>query len=399
VTRIAPGGLAENDGRLKPRDKLVSVNGVDLTNATRAEALTALMNAGNVCAIVIERQEISAELDNSLSMRRFTSSSSSRKRRPSKSKLHPLKLGVSIAFEECSSLPKPLSGGQAVTYKNKIIVGGHYSADSSALYEYDPETDTWSTLTHSPSMWFFGLTVFQDKLTLIGGFNTKTQDCSSKIFSLNEREGSWLGSLPSMPTPRMHSTTISLGSSLVVAGGRNNRATLNCIEVFNFSSQQWYTAHPLTVEQSSMRSLCQGGFWYLLGGEQQGFPTSRVVYTQLQSLIDSAFHKTGSVSCFKAIRGLPNIYSAVALNGGKIIAIGGKHATGSEASSMIYALCEDPFSWLEVGELPVPLSNACAIPLSDDEVLIIGGCTDDGKDTDFVYRLYLQETTTQKKDS
>ena len=120
----------------------------------------------------------------------------------------------------------------------------------------------------------------------------------------------------------MHSSAISLGSSLVVAGGRNNKTTLNCIEVFSFASQQWYTAHSLMLEQSSMKSICHNGLWFLLGGKQQGFATQRAIYTPLQSLIDSSLHKQGSVSCFKAIPQFPNTYSAVTLLGGKIVLIG-----------------------------------------------------------------------------
>lgn len=241
--------------------------------------------------------------------------------------------------------------------------------------------------------WFYALAVFQDKITVVGGFDVESQNCSAKLHAWNEREGSWMASLPPMPTARMHSSATSLGSSLVVAGGRNNKATLNCIEVFNFASQQWYVAHPLMLEQSSMKSICHNGFWFLLGGEQQGFASPRALYTPLQSLIDSSFHKQGSVSCFKAIPHLPNTYSAVTLLGGKIVLIGGTSSDSSN-SNKIYALTEDPMSWLEVGELPLGLTHCCAVAVSNQEALVIGGRGDDGNDSNDVFRLFLQEATT-----
>lgn len=270
-------------------------------------------------------------------------------------------------------------------------MGGQYSKNCGAIFEYDPEEDSWNTLANSPT-WFYSLAVFQDKITVVGGFEVASQNCSAKLHAWNEREGSWMASLPPMPTARMHSSAISLGSSLVVAGGRNNKATLNCIEVFNFASQQWYAAHPLMLEQSSMKSICHNGFWFLLGGEQQGFASPRALYTPLQSLVDSSFHKHGSVSCFKAIPHLPNTYSAVTILGGKIILIGGT-TSNSQTSNKIYALAEDPMSWLEVGELPIGLTHSCAVPISDQEALVIGGRGDDGEDSGEVFRLYLQETT------
>ena len=296
-------------------------------------------------------------------------------------------------------MPEPLTDAQAIPYKGKIIVGGHYSENCSAIYEYGPEEDSWNTLATSPT-WFYALAVFQDKVTVVGGFDPESQSCSDKLHAWNEREGSWMASLPPMPTARMHSSAISLGSSLVVAGGRNNKTTLNCIEVFSFASQQWYTAHPLMLEQSSMKSICHNGFWFLLGGEQQGFATQRAIYTPLQSLIDSSLHKQGSVSCFKAIPRLPNTYSAVTILGGKIVVIGGTSGNSSDTSNKMYALCEDPMSWLEVGELPVTLTHVCAVSLSDQEALVIGGRSEDGNDVNDVYRIFLQEgssTATSQK--
>jgi N-acetylneuraminic acid mutarotase len=74
-----------------------------------------------------------------------------------------------------------------------------------------------------------------------------------------------------------------------------------------------------------------------------------------------------------------------------VIAIGGDHGRGSQTSTKIYALCEDPLSWVEVGCLPVPLSYSCAVTLSDREVVVIGGRDKSGNDTDIVYRIALQE--------
>ena len=304
---------------------------------------------------------------------------------------------MSIEYEVCSSLLEPLTDGQAVLYRGRVIVGGQYSENCAAIFEYNPEDDTWNELACSPT-WFYSLAVFQDKLTVVGGFDTELQNCSANLHAWNEREGSWMASLPPMPTARMHSSAVSLGSSLVVAGGRNNKATLNCIEVFNFASQQWYVAHPLMLEQSSMKTICHNGFWFLLGGEQQGFASPRALYTPLQSLVDSSFHKQGSVSCFKAIPRLPNTYSAVTILGSKIVLIGGTSGN-SGCSNKIYALTENPMSWLEVGELPVSLTHACAVAISDQEALIIGGRGEDGSDSNDVFRIFLQEKTSSSVSS
>ena len=48
-------------------------------------------------------------------------------------------------------------------------------------------------------------------------------------------------------------------------------------------------------------------------------------------------------------------------------------------------------SWLEIGEIPFPLSNSCAVLVSDEEIIVIGGREENGSDSDVVYRVFLEE--------
>ena len=56
MTKIAPGGLAEQDGRLRLGDKLVEVNSVNMMNATHPEAVTALKEVSDSCTLVVSRE-------------------------------------------------------------------------------------------------------------------------------------------------------------------------------------------------------------------------------------------------------------------------------------------------------------------------------------------------------
>ena len=292
--------------------------------------------------------------------------------------------------EACSSLPEELCDAQAVLLNNKICVGGHYSKTYSSIYQYDPDTDEWTMLATSP-VWFFAMAVVQDKLTVVGGFDPKDQSCTNSLYALNERESNWISSLPDMPTARMHASAVTMGTSLVVAGGRNSSTALTCVEVFSLESLQWYSAHPLLLERSSMKTVLHSGYWYLLGGERQGFATARAVCTPLQSLIDSALHKSGSVSRFKAIPSLPTSHGAMSVLGGTIVCVGGRQGAENTTSAAIFALSADPLSWLEIGELPFPLTNSSAVLLSDEEILVIGGREENGSDSNAVYRVFLEE--------
>jgi C-terminal processing protease CtpA/Prc len=55
-------GAAVEDGRLKPGDRLLEVNGVEMTGKTQSEAVAILRNApqGSKVSIVVSRQEDSS---------------------------------------------------------------------------------------------------------------------------------------------------------------------------------------------------------------------------------------------------------------------------------------------------------------------------------------------------
>jgi len=55
IKNIVKGSLADRDGRLQQGDKLLSVNGISLTNVTNKEALDVLRNAGDYISIVAVR--------------------------------------------------------------------------------------------------------------------------------------------------------------------------------------------------------------------------------------------------------------------------------------------------------------------------------------------------------
>ncbi|KAJ8868143.1 hypothetical protein PR048_031952 [Dryococelus australis] len=62
IKNILPKGAAVRDGRLKPGDRLLEVNGVEMTGKTQAEAVSVLRNAppGSKVRIVVSRQEDTA---------------------------------------------------------------------------------------------------------------------------------------------------------------------------------------------------------------------------------------------------------------------------------------------------------------------------------------------------
>ena len=55
ITKLTPGGLAEQDGRLRPNDILFKVNNTELIDADHTEAVKALKEAGQTVRLVAKR--------------------------------------------------------------------------------------------------------------------------------------------------------------------------------------------------------------------------------------------------------------------------------------------------------------------------------------------------------
>ncbi|XP_065897745.1 protein scribble homolog isoform X3 [Dysidea avara] len=56
ITKIAPGGLAEIDGRLRLGDRLLSVNGTDMTGISHSDAVEVLKGISDHCCLVVSRE-------------------------------------------------------------------------------------------------------------------------------------------------------------------------------------------------------------------------------------------------------------------------------------------------------------------------------------------------------
>ena len=59
IKNILPTGAAIEDGRLRPGDRLLEVNGIEITGKTQSEAVSILRNIpqGGIVKLVVSRQE------------------------------------------------------------------------------------------------------------------------------------------------------------------------------------------------------------------------------------------------------------------------------------------------------------------------------------------------------
>ena len=85
-------------------------------------------------------------------------------------------------------------------------------------FVYDSHKDKWSLLPVLPHARFCLVAVpYKKQLLAIGGVSGGK--ISNKVFAWDEVNQKWTAPYPNMPTARYHSSGISHGSAVIVAGG------------------------------------------------------------------------------------------------------------------------------------------------------------------------------------
>ena len=254
-----------------------------------------------------------------------------------------------------------------VLHEGVIHVGGGTTGRSKDLCKvlmYDPDAHLVSTI--EAKVKFFSLVVVNNKLTTIGGMDNKIP--TGMIYSWDSTTREWRESSPPMPTARRSTTSITYGNYLIVIGGALSE-TVTIIEVLDVPNKKWYRGPSLPEQMYNVQAVVVEHSLYLLGGSSVS-----VWYCSLPTLI------TGAISTFynlaqlwKRLSSLPYRYSAAALLGKHLLAIGGYDEEAANMTDLIHCYSPENNCWEKVGVLRTGRRNCTAIKMLDESVFVIGG--------------------------
>ncbi|MFK7843881.1 MAG: kelch repeat-containing protein [Rhodothermales bacterium] len=174
----------------------------------------------------------------------------------------------------------------AVAYNGKIYVvggstGGHGSSSvrTSLFDEYDPVTDTWTSLTSAPyARDHVHAAVVGDKLYVAGGRDGSNGDTVEQVDVYDFITGQW-STLPSpagdLPTPRAGAASVAVGDFVVVIGGESaQQLAHNEAEALNTVTNTWITLQPLNVGRHGTQAIFYNDNIYIASGsgEKGGGP-------------------------------------------------------------------------------------------------------------------------------
>ena len=244
------------------------------------------------------------------------------------------------------------------------------------LYSY---SESWSSMD-TPTYWY-GLTIYDDHLVLVGGMEYPSHRLTNKIWllqSLGEdgREEWKEDAIPPMPSRRHSVSAVGYDKLLLVAGGIDeNNQHIDIVELYQLG--QWRSTTPLPRPCSDMSSTVTGSHVVFAGGQGQG----REVY---HCSVDTIKSKTLQ---WERLADAPLEYSSIITLNGVLLAIGGR--AGSSESAAMFGFSVHTRSWHHFFDLPLPLSSTSTAVIPTGQIVAVGGETDSGWSSR-VFRLYIK---------
>ena len=273
---------------------------------------------------------------------------------------------------------------------------------------YECKKDQWSWLPSLPYAHFSLVTVPDRKqLLAIGGSvnNNGVIEVTNKVFLWNEENRKWTTPYPNMPTARCRCSSISYGSTVVVAGGITCRVPLiltKAVEVLHIKEHSLFTkSHWKEVEQlpyvmfEAVPLIVEDKVYFIAGYSDEVASTCSVVTTSLPELLQSVNKNTIVSQVWNKLPDMP--YSSFSINhyqghlitfsGGYQVERSDKDKPVSQSVPLIHIYSPDTRTWDYLGEIPYGYLLGRSIHIRKNKLIFIGGVTgthDLTKDDDMI---------------
>ena len=215
---------------------------------------------------------------------------------------------LKLTWQQCTDLPRKCWATSVAELDGKVYVSGCGGRGTYGYpFVYDSNKDQWSTLPDLPCVLFSLVTVTEKKQPLaIGGVtnNNGVVEISNKVFLWDEKYKKWLTPYPNMPTARHHSSSISHGLTVIVAGGVtcvDPVIITRAVEVLHINDNNLHDSYWSVVEQlplvvfEAIPLIVNDKLYIAVGVDTStGYTTCNVVTASLPELLQSSNNNTSS---------------------------------------------------------------------------------------------------------
>ena len=327
---------------------------------------------------------------------------------------------LKLTWQQYADLPDKCWAISVAELDGKVYVSGYNGGGGYGCpFLYDSNKDQWCTLPEVPC-WFFSLVTVTEKkqLLAIGGrtSNNGVFEISNKVFLWDEKYKKWLTPYPNMPTTRCHSSSISHGLTVIVAGGVtcwDSFTITRAVEVLHINDNNLHDSYWSVVEQlplvvyEAVPLIVNDKLYIAQGYETNPGPsTCNVVTASLPELLQSSNNNSSSSQIWSKLPDMP--YSTDSINhyqGHLITFTGGCMAERPDDDNPIYEIVPlihiynpDTKTWDCVGDVSHGHLLGRAVQIRENKILFIGGLTgtyDPGVDDDIMTTCSILTLTPQ----
>ena len=305
---------------------------------------------------------------------------------------------LKLTQQQCADLPDKCWATSVAELDGKVYVSGYCGEGVYTFpFMYDSEKDQWSTLPGLPC-WHFSLaTVTEEKQLLAIGGRTNSIGVfeeRNKVFLWDEKYKKWLTPYPNMPTARCHSSSISHGLSVIVAGGVtcwDPYTMTRAVEVLHINDNNLHDSYWSVVEQlplavyDAIPLIVNDKLYIAQGYDASDFSTCNVVTASLPELLQSSNNNTSSSQVWSKLPDMP--YSSFSINHyqGHLITFTGGHKVERpdedkpiwELVPLIHIYNPDTKTWDCVGDILFNYGYLLgrSVHIRENKILFIGGLT------------------------
>lgn len=243
------------------------------------------------------------------------------------------------------------------------VIGGLTAAGASSIVEaYDPAADRWSAEPALPiPLHHAAATVYRGEIVVLGGFvdaSSLYAQATDRAFAL--RSGGWV-ELPRLRRPRGAAAAATVGTSLVLVGGRDAAGLIGPTEVFDGTA--WHDAEPIPTRRDHLAAVSDGRSVFAVGGR---FLSPGATTAALERF-DPAANTWERLPAMPTARG----GLGAAFAGGRVVAAGGEDPTGTFGDVEAFDVAKG--AWSALPPLPTPRHGLVVERVGVQILALVGG--------------------------
>ena len=292
-----------------------------------------------------------------------------------------------IKWTCCSDLPTPMYNAYVAVSNGTIYCTGTTPniANQHEVYCYDTRSNQWKQLPRAGHR-LGVIHMVDDKLTIFGGRDSRTDKFHNKVTTYNSKTNSWYRHFPNMLHNRSKPGIITSHDHVIIMGGGSGLDTdLDSIEVMNYHNDMQWRELPvhLPIPMWGIKPTISGENIIVVGYSEAEGRNSGCYKIPTKELILSPHHSPSPGATLMPWNKLPHathyFAATIPYSNPPVIIGGNNHSKQGGAPTSDVSLYDiHNNSWMKVDSITSARTNIGMTLVNSNTIIVIGGCTKGG---------------------